>query len=172
MVDRSGDIRWRQATVLGLSLNMPRYGTRDKVREPPGLSPEFETPQLQIIPRRRNHPFPEPPSGFRNPVGSTPELLDVLFQAQEPAAGLVNLIFIYHVPFDARPSDIVLLSCQHNGAHLQVPLADLLPSIRTVARLNVALYVDEVFGSPSPTSKVRARPGSGRSDTGRDLAPR
>lgn len=110
------------------------------------LSQEFGTPQLQIIPRRRNHPFPEPPSGFRNPVGSTPELLDVLFQAQEPAAGLVNLIFIYHVPFDARPSDIVLLSCQHNGAHLQVPLADLLPSIRTVARLNVALYVDEVFG--------------------------
>jgi hypothetical protein len=111
------------------------------------VSDEFSNERLQFVVRRRNHRFPDAPPGLRNPVGSKPELLDVVIEAREPAAGQLTLTFVYHVPLDAQPTDEIVVVCQHNGADLRIQCGQLSPALRTVAKLQVALYVDEVVGA-------------------------
>jgi Fic family protein len=112
------------------------------------LAAQFGVPgQLTIVLARRQSAFPTPPENYRPPVAVHPEVLDLTFRSASPAHGEVVLQFVYYVPKDAAATDEIIVQCLYNGEALRVPVESRIPKETTVAALQVAMYVEGLFGA-------------------------
>jgi Fic family protein len=102
--------------------------------------------QLGITVRRRNASWPSSPENYRGPVAVPADLLEIIFQSTPPVSGEVVLNLVFFVPKDALATDEIIILCLNNNGELRVQVAGRIPVATTVAALQVAMYVEGLFG--------------------------
>jgi hypothetical protein len=72
--------------------------------------------------------------------------LEIIFQSTPPVSGEVVLNLVFFVPKDALATDEIIILCLNNNGELRVQVAGRIPVATTVAALQVAMYVEGLFG--------------------------